>query len=384
MPSSRDTPSPRSATLSLPSQGTSSGSSTLANRDDLAGILQGIFDNISSWKSSLEEFGTSYDPLRSNIDALHVRFECFLVHARMSAEKGATLSYNVRDLLKTISSCKDPDRETEKRVSDRVERLKKDCEDVVDECQVCKGNFLEVYGLLYDILDDLDEKEAQLRKEVKSTKSKESRARTITKIATSVGLVASAAAALTTLFFSMGTSALVIAPIAVSAATPIISYYSTSRSAASTKLIEMHLHEGDILQKIIEEAWTGTEDVAEMTRWWHSVQEEIISLQSCLEKLQWGSKRTLVYSLKDWEALEDRFKEYSGQLKRVSSKAKSRKRTPSPVSSGTVASGESSKSSRRKVDAEAVVQVRRVNEPTVLTKPRRAKAVTNSSSARNY
>ena len=118
-----------------------------------------------------------------------------------------------------------------------------------------------------------------------------------------------------------------------------------------------------------------------MTRWWNSVQEEIISLESCFKKLEWGSKRKLVYSLKDWKALEERFEDYSGQLKRVSSKSKSRKRTPSPRPSSTSTSSKTNKYSCREADGEAV-KVRRVGERAVLSKPRRAIAVTNSSSSR--
>lgn len=99
----------------------------------------------------LHRFGTSYDPLRSSIDALQVRFECFLVHARMTAEKGATLSDDMVDLLETISTRNDPSSRTEKRVEKRVEKLKRSCEDMIEECQRCKDNFTQICGLLYDV-----------------------------------------------------------------------------------------------------------------------------------------------------------------------------------------------------------------------------------------
>jgi len=344
-------------------------------------LVQRLFDDLSSWKTSLEDLGTSYDPFRSDIDALHVRLDSFLTHARMTAKKGATLSDDVVDLLETLSSNERPTTQTKERVTRRVEKLKNSCQDMIQECQTCKDNFLQIYGRFSDLLDDLEERDAQLEKEIKSTKCKASRARAIAKVATSVGLVASAAAALTTFFFSMGASAFVVAPIAVSVATPILAFYSSSRSAASTKQIEKRGHEINLLREIIDGMSTGTDKITEMTRWWHSVQEEIASLEACFTKPQWGSSAKLVYSMEDWRALEDRFNEYAEQLSKVSTNLERKLRTPSPTLVGSTTSTSSNRSSHRKVESDSV-RVRRVGDTTKLSQPRRAIAVVNSSSLR--
>ncbi|KLO16463.1 hypothetical protein SCHPADRAFT_937818 [Schizopora paradoxa] len=383
MSSSRITSSPRSVTKSLSSQDTSTGSSTVVNRSDLSRILRNILDNISSWKAELQDFGTSYDPLRSKIDALLVRFDCFLEYARMTADKGETLSGDMADVLETISDQSDPTPQIEKSVEGRLRKLKRTCSVMVEECQKCTDKLLEVHDLLSDISKDLDEQDSRLKKETKMSKSKASRARVIANIAKTVGMVASAAAAVTTIFFSMGTSALVIAPVVVSAALPIISYLSNNKSEALNKRIEVRLCENDTVQRITAEASNGTEHVVKMTKWWSTIQQDILTFKSCFKSLEWGSESKLVNSIKDWKALEDRFKEFSDQLNQVSLEPKAQRKSPSSISSVSATSSEASKSSHRKVDM-GVPKVRRVDDTIVLSKPRRAIAVTNTPSLRSH
>lgn len=151
--------------------------------------------------------------------------------------------------------------------------------------------------------------------------------------------------------------------------------------AASTKQIEKRGHEINLLREIIDGMSTGTDKITEMTRWWHSVQEEIASLEACFTKPQWGSSAKLVYSMEDWRALEDRFNEYAEQLSKVSTNLERKLRTPSPTLVGSTTSTSSNRSSHRKVESDSV-RVRRVGDTTKLSQPRRAIAVVNSSSLR--
>lgn len=89
-------------------------------------------------------FGSSYDEMRINLDAVEVLIRSVIHNATTISDVGLMLADDMVDLLDTISSTESPSSRTRERLEKRLRSLKRTCENMIRDCQNCKENFSHI------------------------------------------------------------------------------------------------------------------------------------------------------------------------------------------------------------------------------------------------
>ncbi|KLO16629.1 hypothetical protein SCHPADRAFT_887688 [Schizopora paradoxa] len=240
-----------------------------------------LVDDIASWKASLQNYGSSYDAIRINIDAVEVLLRSVIHNATTISDVGSMLADDMVDVLSVISDDKNPSDKTRERVGRRLLNLKRTCENMIRDCQNCKENFSHIHDRLKNIERDLDERESEIDKEIRELRATK-RKSWITCIISCVAAVAIAAVTVIC-GIPVVASGVVLgtgARFGVAALFSCLQLCTTwSECDRYATQIENLCLERNTVRDISDGVSKGASGVERITEWWHTVRDELVRLQ---------------------------------------------------------------------------------------------------------
>ncbi|TDL26956.1 hypothetical protein BD410DRAFT_836051 [Rickenella mellea] len=281
--------------------------------DDVSERLKLTSNILKEWRSSLKLDSEMEDILDDLSDVEKLQNEA-VEHTKYTAALGSQIAQHMVTLMDDMTEFKvDPSDSTRRRkFRARIKEVEALCEGMAHECEEGLNSFVQLQELLLALIDRVEDKRQKLKYLVKSSQKKESRDRTIAQIATIVGLLASAIAAVATAF-ALGPVAVVAIPLAFSVIAPIITFYATKRSETHKKLIETPLQTERLLQSLKGELTTCFDQAHTRSEWVYQLRSDIHTLRG-VHEVSW-STRDIQAARQGWDMLAENLREFSLKIR---------------------------------------------------------------------
>ncbi|KLO19824.1 hypothetical protein SCHPADRAFT_992437 [Schizopora paradoxa] len=278
---------------------------------DAYDVTRHLLDDIASWKDSLDKYGSSYDGIRINLDAVDVLVRSIIHNATTISDAGAMLAYDMVDLLDTISTTEAPSSRLIEKTEKRLAMLKRTCDNMIRDSNKCGENFGHIHDRLKNIERDLDERGCDIDRDIQRLRDeKENQQSWISCFVSLIKRLGIIFVAVAAFFTWLGGESI------AEKFTRLYSWMNDSDRDRITSQLESLCQERDTLLGISGGVTKSASAVSEITDWWRIVRDELVRLEgsSAGGQLPWGSIPETAYSMNDWKSLQQRFEEYSRRM----------------------------------------------------------------------